>query len=182
MNTSVSIPLAIAALAGALLLGGCPGHVIELREGMSVPAGEGVAFGRLQVAVNGATKSSLSPIGLSTIGLAIVSEASGRGEFVQIGGDGVFFLHLPRGRYRIASFSGMAPHSSASAEGRVGALFDAAPDTACYLGTLKLDFRGSAYALSVKDDFGQDRGLPATRFSELDLPVQRCLMALEARR
>ncbi len=76
----------------------------------------------------------------------------------------------------------MAPHSSANAQGRVGALFDAVPGTACYLGTLTLDFRGPAYALSVRDDFSRDRGLPATRFSELNLPVQRCLMALEARR
>jgi len=182
VNTHAAVWMALLLAAGAMGLGGCPGHVMELREGMSVPVTEGVAFGRVKVAVDGVVKRSLAPYGLGTLGLAIVSEATERGEFVILAGDGVFFLHLPAGRYRIAGFEGMAPHASSSAAGRIAGVFDATPGTACYLGTLVLDFRGSSYDLSVADDFAADRGLPRTRFSNLDLPVGRCLIALEARR
>ena len=172
----------LALLQGIVLwlLVGCAGAPIDLASIEGLPPNEGVAFGRVKLLADGEPQNLSSFMGESQLTVFILPDDSSEAMRFPLKDDGSFFWHLPPGGYTIATFEGLTPEFfSVHVKGRLFANFDVEEDTATYIGTLGLRFRGSRYDAFIEDDFGHAFETFTTRFPEFRRKTRKRLMTFE---
>ena len=157
---------------------------MDLSATKSVPAADGVAFGRIKIVWKGEEQQNLTRLfGEKPWSVMLLPDAASTASEYHLSGDGSFYWHLPAGGYAIAAFQGVRPFpSNVQISGRIFSHFDVAPATARYVSTLTLAFDGVAYKLSVDDEFPIAASNFARLFPGIPLTQQKQLMILERRR
>jgi hypothetical protein len=153
----------------------------------TIPEGEGLAFGRVKLKWKGDEKSFTTVLGEKPWSVVILPDDSSTAIDFQLGGDGVFFWHLPPGGYTVAGFQGVTPELfSSRVKGRVFAHFNVVRSAGMYIGTLTLSFdeSGYRYQRTVEDEYELATRDLAARFPEIDINmnVRKELMVMERQR
>jgi hypothetical protein len=153
----------------------------------TIPEGEGLAFGRVKLKWKGDEKSFTTVLGEKPWSVVILPDDSSTAIDFQLGGDGVFFWHLPPGGYTVAGFQGVTPELfSSRVKGRVFAHFNVVRSAGMYIGMLTLSFdeSGYPYQRTVEDEYELATRDLAARFPEIDINmnVRKELMVMERQR
>lgn len=170
-------------LAGLLLAAGCTSGPFDLSQVRSVPASEGVAFGRVKVVWKGDEQNLTAFLGEKPWSIVILPDGSSNASDFSLSGDGSFFWHLPPGGYTIADFQGVTPSLAGSGvKGRIFTHLNVVGNAATYVGTLTLSFDQGRYRMSVEDDYERATKDLSLKFPGIKMDVRKELMVMERRR
>ena len=160
-----------------LSLTGCASNPIDFSKAKTLPHGEAIVFGRVNVIYKGEPKVWKGIPPYTPFLILVLPTTTKEAYSFALLDDGSFYWHLPPGTYAISGFDWIEKHM----HGRIFAEFVVPEDKSIsYIGKLTLDFdRTYRYSMRVVDDYDQAIQNFKSKFPEIKGEPIKNLMKLE---